>query len=502
MSRRRPNRGKEEAAPAVNPEAPLVLINACKDEAYGVDHGLKNFQRKFRTQFKLQVNRDDVVADTLAGAKAIVFAAPRKPFDPEEIKALTTFMQGGGGVLIMASEGLEGHSYDNINKLTEPLGITVNHDSVIRTVYHDGYFHPKEAFIKNVSCLANLDQLSGKTPLSSSTSLLFDSDAGSGEKLAVAYPYGCTLELTQPAVPIMSSGALCFPANRALGACSQVQRGRLVVMGAVGALEDQNFQKADNALLALGLLKLVTETTGKLDSVDPDRPEYGERLEIPDTEALADRVRACLQEGEELPLDFTQLFDHNLFNYTTNLIPAAVRLYDKLNVKHNPIALIPPQFEMPLPVLQPALFMPVLRELPPPSLELFDCDEAFASEKLRLAQLTNKCTDADLEYYVRESGDICGVSESMQQEKNLASMGTLFEGSSVPSTAPTTAKQILHFMLSKLVIYKNIEQDEDEIPHSMGMSMDEPIKSEAPTVTDKELEDINNLERQDYTAFV
>jgi intraflagellar transport protein 52 len=29
--------------------------------------------------------------------------------------------------------------------------------------------------------------------------------------------------------------------------------------------------------------------------------------------------------------------------------------------------------------------------MPPPSLELFDLDEQFSSEKVRVAQITNKC---------------------------------------------------------------------------------------------------------------
>lgn len=54
------------------------------------------------------------------------------------------------------------------------------------------------------------------------------------------------------------------------------------------------------------------------------------------------------------------------------------------------------------------MFPPTFRELPNPQLELFDLDEAFSSEKARLAQITNKCTDDDIEYYVREAADILG----------------------------------------------------------------------------------------------
>lgn len=37
------------------------------------------------------------------------------------------------------------------------------------------------------------------------------------------------------------------------------------------------------------------------------------------------------------------------------------------------------------------VFPPQFRELPPPCLDLFDLDEQFSSEKVRLAQQTNKC---------------------------------------------------------------------------------------------------------------
>lgn len=53
-------------------------------------------------------------------------------------------------------------------------------------------------------------------------------------------------------------------------------------------------------------------------------------------------------------------------------------------------ALCSGQFETPLPPLQPAVFPPALHEPPPPALELFDLDEAFAGQAVRLASLTNK----------------------------------------------------------------------------------------------------------------
>ena len=78
-------------------------------------------------------------------------------------------------------------------------------------------------------------------------------------------------------------------------------------------------------------------------------------------------------------------------------MPEAVDLYDRMRVKHEPLRLIAPQFEAPLPPLQAAVFPPILREPPPPALDLFDLDEHFASERVRLAHLANQCNDDDIE---------------------------------------------------------------------------------------------------------
>jgi hypothetical protein len=158
---------------------------------------------------------------------------------------------------------------------------------------------------------------------------------------------------------------------------------------------------------------------------------------IPDTTSLAERLRGCLQESEPLPRDFTKLFDLKLFGFSPLMTPEAVALFDKLGVKHEPLTLIPPQFECPLSPLRPAVFSPQMREPLPPSLELFDLDEHFASEKARLAQLTNKCGDEDLEYYVRECGHILGVSQRLQAMSTSSGLSS-YVGSLSSSTTSTT----------------------------------------------------------------
>lgn len=90
--------------------------------------------------------------------------------------------------------------------------------------------------------------------------------------------------------------------------------------------------------------------------------------------------------------------------------------------------------------MKSAVFPPTLREPPPPALDQFDLDEHFASESLRLAQLTNKCSDDDLEYYVKESADILGILPKLDPERS-------------------DAKHILEFIFHKIVNFKKLNQD-------------------------------------------
>lgn len=258
--------------------------------------------------------------------------------------------------------------------------------------------------------------------------------------LEFVFPYGATLNVQKPALPILSSGPISYPLNRPIGAVyNKAGAGRICVFGSVRMLEDDFFDLEKNKQITDVLLRWLLGVSD-VDMSFPygEEPELSDYHHIPHTQGLAMNLRSCLQENEPLPCDFTQLFDDTLLKFDTDLIPEGVKLYQQLGVKHEPLTLIPPQFETPMPALQPAVFPPCLREPPPPSLDLFDLDEQFASERLRLAQLTNKCTDDDLDFYIRQAGEILGVTQKLQQK---------------------TAKHILEYIFRELVGYKKMNQD-------------------------------------------
>lgn len=178
---------------------------------------------------------------------------------------------------------------------------------------------------------------------------------------------------------------------------------------------DDWIDKEENAKLCdvlFGWLLSEIDLDMTSDRQDADLSDY---TPVPNVEALSQTLKPCLQGMDDLPRDFTKLFDMNMFKFDVDLIPLTIKVYSQLGVPHEPLTLIPPQFECPLPKLHAATFPPAMREPAPPALDQFDLDEHFAKEGLRLAQLTNKCTagEEDLEYYISESGEILGVIQDL-----------------------------------------------------------------------------------------
>ena len=60
----------------------------------------------------------------------------------------------------------------------------------------------------------------------------------------------------------------------------------------------------------------------------PDAPtQVNDYNFVPDRKLLAERLKNCLQESEDVPKDFTTLFSQDLFKFDMSLVPDAVKLY-------------------------------------------------------------------------------------------------------------------------------------------------------------------------------
>lgn len=158
----------------------------------------------------------------------------------------------------------------------------------------------------------------------------------------------------------------------------------------------------------------------------------------PNIVSIAENIKSCLEETKDPPKNIHDLFDTNMFSIDNNLVPEAINLYNELNVKHETLGIIPPQFETPLPPLQLAVFDPIIKDFENPNLELYDLDEQFASEKVKLAQITNKYVDTDVDFYIKECSDILGITGKIENKGD--------------------PKAILSFVFNELANYKKLNQ--------------------------------------------
>lgn len=370
----------------------LILFDSTKKEADLPTTTLSKLAGRLGNRHKVAVNSEELSLESIAQAAVVVLAGPCDMFSHSEFEGLKTYIQGGGSAMIMLAEGGEGRLNTNVNYLLEEYGISVNSDSVCRSVYAKNYFHPKETLISNGIIndeIARAARGVSKDRSKASrmpSKVLRDDDNDSKENhggLTFVYPYGASLNVQKPAIPVLSSGPLSIPLQRPLAAAyaPKARKGRLLVLGSVRIFDDIFIEKEQNAKLADILFSWLLGEEVDIDQGLEEDTDLTDYTQIPDIGAMSEGLKSCLQQSEDIPVNFRAMFDETLYKFDTDLVPETVEIYNQLAVKHELLTLIHPQFEAPLPPLIPALFPPNLKEAPPPALELFDLDEQFASEK-------------------------------------------------------------------------------------------------------------------------
>jgi len=356
-----------------------------------------------------------------------VIGEPKSLFTPDEINILKQYLEEGGNLLIIEGEQGETKNNTNLNDFLKDYGITFHGDSVVRTAFYK-YFHPKQCFIdtltvhpgflrtiKNVKKMKKIDLMADDIP--------GQDDDDDDCPLKIIYPFGQSLDIDpkkRNIATLFTSGKIAYPMNRPLCAVttSKSKKGKLCVLGSINFLDNSYIDKEENIKVIDGLIKWLLGMNNA-DIVSPSKSvKINDYIYIPNIISISDKVKSCLDEAKEPPANFNDLYDMNMFKIDNELVPESIALYDKLHVKHEILGIIPPQFETPLPPLQLAVFDPIIKDFPVPNLELFDLDEQFASEKIKLAQTTNKCTDEDLEYYILQCADILGISGKIDNKND------------------------------------------------------------------------------------
>ncbi|KAG5480518.1 hypothetical protein LSCM1_06221 [Leishmania martiniquensis] len=459
-----------------------VCFNVCRQEQCHPNKGYRHLSRRLRQGGTVDMNKEDITLDRLSANDIVVFPAPQTPFSEDDVAAIRAYVEGGGSAMILLGDGHGGHySYLN-RVLEDWTGITINEDCVVRTVLHRYLHPKEVCVTNGITNRAinwaagkKVFGAAGGIPSRSfglgpgstlskgattmgigSTLMTLNRTLGAGQtansallgnnaftggltgtagneaeqeatSLVFVYPYGLTFNVQRPAIPLLSSGFMAYPLNRPIAAaweCPKVvehrgrrKQGKLLLIGTAQLFDDAWIEKEENSTLASILFDYLDHKL-KLNQIDAEEPDITDYHHLPDTASLSERLRVAVEQHEELPRDFTQLFELEPFKIDTDKIPDVVDTYSKLSVKVEPLTLIPPEFQMPLPPVKPAVFEPIHRDPADPGLDLFDLDEEFAPERVRLSQLTNKCKADDVEYYILQAAEVMGVTKKLRSPRN------------------------------------------------------------------------------------
>ncbi|MCQ2821504.1 MAG: GldG family protein [archaeon] len=401
-----------------------VVFNGIKKEAIaeGGNKFSKFINNLIRQYAGTALLKKEFKLEKIKQCQLFILAGSAMPFTAEELDVLRNYLEGGGNVLLVQGEGGDEKTGTNLNEFLKDYGISFHGDSVVRTAYYK-YMHPKECFIDTMKVHPSFLK-SIKTVQKKKIDVMGEEDDTTEDEAAlkICYPFGQSIDVPKKGnvSVVFNSGIIAYPLKRALcTACkSKSGKGKLVCFGSVRFFENDYIEKEENKRVAEGLIKFLLGMSSA-SVLDPSKQvEIADYTYIPNIISLSDKVKSCLEEAKEPPRNFNDLFDLSMFKIDNNLVPEAIELYEKLNVKHEVLSIIPPQFETPLPPLQLAVFDPIIRDFPVPNLELFDLDEQFAGEKTKLAQATNKCTDEDLEYYILQCSDILGISGKIENKND------------------------------------------------------------------------------------
>ncbi|CAD6193238.1 unnamed protein product [Caenorhabditis auriculariae] len=422
-----------------------ILIDQSKQQQLSLISGFRGIARHLKSQWTVELNTEKFIPSTFDDVRAVVIAAPKLPYSSSEIDALHSFMQEGGGLLVLLGEGQQVAL--NVNGLLSKYGISANADCVIRTIYYYKYFDPKEALVSN-GVVNRAVAAAAKKPISSE-------QRENAQSLVFVYPFGCTLNVERKATVALSSGSACFPVARPIAVLHQVDSsqdqtmasGRIAVVGSLLMFHDNYIDKEENGKIFDVFIDYITSSGFELNTIDATEPDINHYMHIPDLLHLSEQLKVCMFEGDMNGLvstNFIKTFDASLSSFDLSMWPRVLRSYQELRVPAEQLSLIVPQFEVPLPPLEPAVFPPNFQELQPPQLELFDLDELFSSPEKRLSQLANKCEESDIEYFIREAGEITGVSNQLPKSQKHA-------------------KGILEHIVAKLYLFKKAAQESAEM---------------------------------------
>lgn len=414
-----------------------VLIDQSKQQQISLISGFRGVARHLKSFLTVEINTEPINLNVLDDVRMIIIPQPKSAFGTGEIESIWKFVEEGGCLMILSGEGGERQT---LNELIGKYGITVNKDSVIRTVFLK-YFDPKEALVANGVVNRSIAVAAKKN--------VSTEQKQNSQTLSFVYPFGCTLDVNNRIANIvLSSGSTSFPTSRPVVAFHETKmnefkkKGRVCVVGSVSMFHDTYIDKEENGKIFDTFVEYLVNGF-ELNTIDAAEPEINDYINIPDHIHMSQQIKVCMYEGEldsAVSSDFMKILDSSLHSFNLKHWPMTLRLYEALNLSPPPLTLVEPQFELPMPPFTPAVFPPTFQELPMPPLELFDLDEQFSSPEIQLSQLANRSEEEDLVFFIEKAAEITGIASELTR-------------------AERTPKKIIELAVSKLMMFKRSVMD-------------------------------------------
>ncbi|CDJ36278.1 uncharacterized protein EMH_0074440 [Eimeria mitis] len=285
-------------------------------------------------------------------------------------------------------------SSSNVNFLLEEMGLSLAADSVVAVVpptlqqQQRGVYHPREVVLQQPQLVGGKIQNEMKQQQLQQRGGTGNGNDSGGN--VFVYPYGSTVYVQAPAVPLLCSSNCCSPSQRPLiGAAAAAGGGVVVAAGSSKLLQDPYLSLYNNAELVRLILQLLLGRVS-LQQLQPTAGEAAAAISKytlqTDTEVLSLLPQPCLEAPPDVPKDFRLLHQQQSFSLQPRLLLQLQQVLQQINTNPigKPLELIKPKLLQPFLPLRPALHPPIMPSLPAPSLPFVDLDSLMMTPHQRL----------------------------------------------------------------------------------------------------------------------
>lgn len=215
----------------------------------------------------------------------------------KEIEELKQYVDLGKSCALWAQEHTQ--RLEQVNEFLSKFGMKFERDGVVRTAFSK-YLHPKNALINDGILHPSL--LSKSSCANQQTDVVVLKATSEDESNQFVYPHGCSIDVSAPSQPILSSGMFSFPCKRPIAcawedisSATRIERGRIVAIGSSLMFADEWIEKEGNQDLFTSFTKfLLHDGISFEQSLNRREGRIEEAKVVPDIESLSERLRWCV----------------------------------------------------------------------------------------------------------------------------------------------------------------------------------------------------------------